>query len=87
VREIRVQRYVIASSPEMASRNRNGALLSFEDEGTAWRELASRQRVYPRAAGFAVFRADIHVTECEPPITEEKHEEVYGLDVNDPANG
>lgn len=70
LRTATIRRFVVASSPEMASRNRNGALHSFADEPGAWREMATKPNVYPADAGFAVFCVDISVSECDRPTHE-----------------
>jgi hypothetical protein len=67
--------YVVASSPEMAAKNRNNMLVKCESADDAWRELASNPRMYPVVGGFSVFKVDIAVEECARPMTEEPHGE------------
>jgi hypothetical protein len=56
--------FVVASSPEMAAKNRNNMLMRYDSAEDARRELGSKPQMYPTVGGFSVFEVDIRVREC-----------------------
>jgi hypothetical protein len=65
--------FVVASSPEMAAKNRNNMLMRFDSAEDAWREMANAPRIYPVVGGFGVFKVEMAVEECERPMTDEEN--------------